>query len=189
MNRKELEAMGISAENIQKIMDMHMGATEAKKAEIEKLEGQLKEANKQLKDANDKLKEMDGKDETINKLQKQMEDYIASENARIEKEKAEKADRELTEKIVAAFPKDKEFTSDYVRNGIIADIKAKMSEDSTVGVKEIFERLTKDKEGIFKNAQQQRLTLPGVHNESKNTDPSEYLDAKYGKNPFYKGGK
>lgn len=162
MKRADLEALGIDKENIDKIMDMHGADIEAKKREIKEAEGKLEEANKQLNDANEKLKDLDGKDEVINKLQKEMEDYINAENARKEKEKAEQADRELTEKITAVFPEGKEFTSDYVRNGIISDIKARMAEDSTLGVKEIFESLTKDKEGIFKNPQQQKLTIPGA---------------------------
>lgn len=66
--------------------------------------------------------------------------------------KAKAEDEALTETIINAFG-DKKFTSDYVKNGIIADVKTEMSkaENKGLGVKEIFESLTKDKEGIFEN--------------------------------------
>lgn len=164
MKRADLEALGIEKDTIDKIMSMHGADIEAKKREYSSLNDKLTEANKQLNDAQEKLKDVDSKDETINKLQKQMEDYIKAENERKAKEEADQKDRELTEKITALFG-DKEFTSDYVRNGIIADIKAKHAEDSTTGLKEIFENLTKDKEGIFKNPQHEKIKLPGAGGE------------------------
>lgn len=190
MNRKELEAMGISAENIQKIMDMHQKATESKKTEIENLKTQLKEANDNLAEVNEKLKDVESKDETIADLKKQIADRVQADKDREEREKAEKADRELTDKIVAVFPEGTEFTSDYVRNGIIADIKKQMAEDSTKGAKEIFESLTKDKDGIFKNPQQQKLNIPGTHtqNGKDSVDAAEYLAKKYKNNVYFNGG-
>lgn len=70
-------------------------------------------------------------------------------------EKAAKAaadDKALTDAITAVFG-DKKFTSDYVRNGIIADMKTEIAkaENKGKGYAEIFESLTKDKEGIFAN--------------------------------------
>lgn len=166
MKREELEKFNLTKEVVDEIMQMNgddiENSKKESKKEIDTLREQLKTVNGSLADVQEKLKDVDSKDETINKLQKQMEDYINAENVRKEKEKAEKADRELTERISAVFPTDKEFTSEYVRNGIISDIKAKMKEDNTLGVKEIFESLTTDKEGIFKNAQQQRLNIPSV---------------------------
>lgn len=66
--------------------------------------------------------------------------------------KAKAEDETLTETIVNAFG-DKKFTSDYVKNGLIADIKNELSksENKGKGIKELFESLTKDKEGIFEN--------------------------------------
>lgn len=66
--------------------------------------------------------------------------------------KAKAEDEALTQTIVNAF-KDKKFTSNYVKNGLINDIKNELSkaENKGKGIKEIFEDLTKDKEGIFEN--------------------------------------
>lgn len=162
MKRADLEALGIEKESIDKIMKWNGDDINRIKRENETLNEKLTEAQTQLQDANDKLKENGDKDEVINKLQKEMEDYIKAENERKEREKAEKAEKELEEKIIAVFPEDKEFTSNYVRSGIISDIKAKLKEDSTKGAKEIFEDLTKDQEGIFKNPQHEKITIPGT---------------------------
>lgn len=165
MKRADLEALGLEKETIDKIMALHGADIEAKKKEYNSLNDKLTEANNQLNEAQEKLKDVDSKDETINTLQKQMEDYIKAENERKAKEEADRKDRELTEKITALF-EGKEFTSDYVRNGLIADIKGQHAQDSTVGLKEIFENLTKDKEGIFKNPQHEKLNIPPTSGNS-----------------------
>lgn len=67
-------------------------------------------------------------------------------------EDAKRADAELTDAIVAVFG-DRKFSSDYVKNGIIADMKTEIAkpENKGKGYAEIFDVLTKDKEGIFAN--------------------------------------
>lgn len=184
MKRSDLEAMGIEKEKIDKIMDLHGADIEAKKKEIDTLTTKLSEANGQLNDVQDKLKDVKSKDDEIEKLQKQVDKYVEAEKNRKEKEDKEKSDKELTDKIVAVFG-DKEFTSDYVRNGIIADIKKAIADDPTVGIEKTFESLTKDKEGIFKNPQRESLRIPGVHGKGVETSAKDYLDKKYKDNPFY----
>ena len=69
----------------------------------------------------------------------------------------------MTDAIIATFG-DKKFTSDYVRNGIIADMKTEIAkpENKGKGYNEIFETLTKDKEGIFANPNPPAAPEPGV---------------------------
>lgn len=101
MKRADLESLGLEKETIDKIMALHGADIEAKKKEYNSLNDKLEEANKQLSDAQEKLKDADSKDEAINTLQKQMEDYIKAENERKAKEESDQKDRELTEKITA----------------------------------------------------------------------------------------
>lgn len=163
MKRADLEALGIEKENIDKIMETNGADIEAKKKENERLQEQLNTANKSLKDAEEKLKDVDSKDEKIADLQKQIEDY----NEKEEKRKEEEKETELITKISEVFPTDREFTSEYVKKGLLRDIKEALAKDSTKGAKEIFESLTKDEkgneiDGIFKNAQQKNLNIPPV---------------------------
>lgn len=162
MKRADLEALNLEKEAIDKIMDMNGADIEAKKAEINTLKTQLKESKESISELNEKLKDVDSKDETIGNLKKQIDDMVQAEKDREENERKKKADDELTERIVSAFPEGVEFTSDYAKNGVIADIKSALKEDATLGVKEIFESLTKDKEGIFKNKQHEKLKIPGI---------------------------
>lgn len=88
----------------------------------------------------------------VTKLQNEIDEMKKAESQRLADEKARQEDETLTNNIVSVFG-DKKFTSDYVRNGIIADIKSelKKTENTGKGIKDIFETLTKDKEGIFTN--------------------------------------
>lgn len=81
---------------------------------------------------------------------KQIEAFEKAEKERAEAAARVAEDEAITAKILSAIG-DKEFTSDYVKNGILSDVKKRIAEDSTLGVDKILAELTKDKEGIFKN--------------------------------------
>lgn len=84
--------------------------------------------------------------------------------------KAKAEDEILTNNIVSVFPSDKNFTSDYVKNGLIADIKTELNkpENKGKGIKDIFESLTKDKQGIFENPNKPK-DMPGMGNVDTST--------------------
>ena len=86
-------------------------------------------------------------------------------------EKAKQEDEILTNNIITAFG-DKKFTSDYVKNGLICDIKSELGKavNKGKGIKEIFESLTKDKTGLFENPNQP-ADMPGM-GEGDNTTPN-----------------
>ena len=92
------------------------------------------------------------------KVKKELEDL----KKKIEDDKkaaeAKRADDELTAAITTVFG-DKKFTSDYVKNGIIADMKSEIAkpENKGKGYDKIFEELTKDKEGIFVSPNQVQM--------------------------------
>lgn len=106
----------------------------------------------------------------VTKLQKEIEDMKKAETQRLADEKARQEDETLTNNIVSVFG-DKKFTSDYVRNGIIADIKSelKKTENTGKGIKDIFETLTKDKQGIFENPNKP-ADMPGMGESGQNVD-------------------
>lgn len=113
----------------------------------------LKSSSKDNEDWKSKFEELD------NKLK-----GIEAENKR----KAE--DETLTNNIINAFG-DKKFTSDYAKNGLIADIKTELSKEENKGrgITDIMETLTKDKEGIFIKEEQPKVkgAVPG---EAKDKD-------------------
>lgn len=84
--------------------------------------------------------------------------------------KAKAEDEILTNNIISTFG-DKKFTSDYVKNGLITDIKTELTktENKGKGISEIFESLTKDKTGIFENPNKP-ADMPGMGESGQNTD-------------------
>lgn len=113
--------------------------------EIKTLNGKISDYKQQIQTLSENANNSDDWKGKFEKLQKEIEDNkIAEQN--------KQAEKELTEAIESVFG-DKKFTSDYVRNGIIADMKSEIAkpENKGKGYAEIFEALTKDKDGIFVN--------------------------------------
>lgn len=158
------------------------------KDKLEKAAKDLDTANQSIKDLNDTIKGYEGTDETIKTLQGKVDAYEKAETARVQAEKDRKADEEMNTRIDEAIGKV-EFVNEFTKNSIYQAIKDGVKADSTKGVKSIFEELTKDKEGIFKNPQNP-LNLPkGGGGGKPNSSEEQYLAQKYKDNPFFKGGK
>lgn len=156
---KELFAEPLSFEAFQKavqdkgikLADLSTG----KYADVDKLTKTIND----LKTANDTIKKMTDEIDSLKANNASAEEWKSKfeglqETIKKEKEAAQAAaeDQALTDAIVATFG-DKKFTSDYVRNGIIADMKTEIAkpENKGKGYDAIFEGITKDKEGIFAN--------------------------------------
>lgn len=95
------------------------------------------------------LKENSQNDENWKEKFEALDTKIKNQEA---ENKKKQEDEILTNNIITAFG-DKKFTSDYVKNGLISDIKVELNkaENKGKGIKEIFDCLTKDKNGIFEN--------------------------------------
>ena len=146
-----LNGLGISADvasAIFKERGIEINEANSKISELTEQNNKLNESIKTLISEKESLSKLAGDAETY---KKKYEEFEAENKARIEREQAAVADKELTDKILAVFG-DKKFTSDYVKDGLIADIKKIHAADTTKGLSEIFTELTKDKEGIFKSS-------------------------------------
>ena len=161
----------LSKEEVKSILAEHgkTVTTESEKAkndlnkEIETYKTTIANLEKQLENVPDS--------EELNGLKKEIADMKTAEAKRIADEKAKKEDEILTNNIISAFG-DKKFTSDYVKNGLITDIKSELNkvENKGKGISEIFESLTKDKEGLFVNPNQP-ASMPGM-GEGDNSPPT-----------------
>ena len=86
-------------------------------------------------------------------------------DAQIKKEQQEKKAKEddeiLTKNINDVFG-DKKFVNDYTKNSIINEIKTALKDNANQGksAKDLFEEITKDKEGIFSNPNSM-VDMPG----------------------------
>lgn len=130
-------------------------------SEIQTYKNTISNLESQLENVPDS-KELEG-------LKKEIADMKTAEQKRIADEKARQEDEILTNNIITAFG-DKKFTSDYVKNGLIADIKSELNkvENKGKGISEIFESLTKDKTGLFENPNKP-ADMPGMGDGSTST--------------------
>ena len=142
----------LSQEEIKSILTENgkIVTNETKKVE-DKFNGQINDYKSTINGLNEQLKNIPDSTELDN-LKKQVADFEQKGAKRVADEKAKQEDEISTNNIITAFG-DKKFTSDYVKNGLIADIKSELTkaENKGKGINEIFESLTKDKEGIFEN--------------------------------------
>ena len=142
----------LSQEEIKSILAEHGKSV---KTETEKVENNMRKENEDLKATIDDLKEQVNKapkSDEIESLKSKIAEYEANETKRIEAEKQKALDESLTTNILNAIG-DKKFVNDYTKNAIINDIKSSLKDSNNAGksAKDLFEELTKDKEGIFSN--------------------------------------
>lgn len=155
MKTEFLKGFGLSDEDIQKIL-----AENGKDVEREKTKTQEEvEKNKSLTENITKLKEditeLQNSNATAEDYKKKFEELQQKVTADNEAAEKARADAELTTAIEALFG-DKKFTSEYAKQGLIADMKSEIAkpENKSKGYQEIYEAFTKDKEGIFANPNQ-----------------------------------
>lgn len=151
----------LSKEEIKAILAEHGKSV---KTETEKVESKYKEDIEKYKTTIEDLKgqiEKAPKSEELENLKQKITDFEAKETARIEQEKAQKAEQTLNNNILAVFG-DKKFSSEYAKNGLLSDIKTAMKkeENQGKGIKDLFDELTKDKPGIFENPNQIKDMTP-----------------------------
>ena len=113
------------------------------------------------------LKESSQNDENWKETFEALDTKIKNQEA---ENKKKQEDEILTNNIITVFG-DKKFTSDYVKNGLISDIKSELNkpENKGKGISEIFESLTKDKTGIFENPNKP-ANMPGMGENDTTSD-------------------
>ncbi len=147
-----LKGLGIDDELIAKIQAESGKDITAEKEKLNELKAKYDELISDKEKLETKIGKLSESSKNADEYKEQLETLKSEISAKEEAQKKEAEEKELTEAIVSVFG-DKKFTSDYVRNGIIADMKAEIQkpENKGKGYAELFQTLTKDKEGIFKN--------------------------------------
>ncbi|MBO5060244.1 MAG: phage scaffolding protein [Clostridia bacterium] len=191
MKTEFLKGFGLSDEDIQKILAENGKDVEREKAKTSAALEEIETLKSDKQELETKITELTEKSGTADEYKSQLEKLKADIAEKEKADKAAKADSELTAAIEAVFG-DKKFTSDYVRNGIIADMKSEIAkpENKGKGYAKIFESLTKDKEGIFANPNPP-AGMPGMGGVDTNSITKEQF-RKMGykaKNELYKTNK
>ena len=152
--REFLKGLELDKETIDTIMAEHGKLITEAKEKTQDLENKVK-------DYESKIEELSSKAETNTKGQEELDNLKKSIAENEAKAKAKAEDDALTKNITSAFG-DKKFVNEYTKNAIISDIKTALKDSNNAGksVKDLFEELTKDKEGIFDNPNKGVSTPP-----------------------------
>lgn len=155
MKREFLKGLDLDNETIDTIMAEYGKNVQGLKETNEELTKKVNTYETEIKT----LKESSQDDENWKEKFEELDTKIKNQEA---ENKKRQEDEILTNNIISAFG-DKKFTSDYVKNGLVADIKSELNkaENKGKGISEIFENLTKDKEGLFVNPNQP-AGMPGM---------------------------
>lgn len=152
--REFLKGLELDKETIDTIMAEHGKLITEAKEKTQELENKVK-------DYETKIGELSSKAETNTKVQEELDNLKKSIAENEAKAKAKAEDDALTKNITSAFG-DKKFVNEYTKNAIISDIKTALKDSNNAGksAKDLFEELTKDKEGIFDNPNKGVSTPP-----------------------------
>lgn len=143
--REFLKGLELDKETIDTIMAEHGKLITEAKEKTQELENKVK-------DYETKIDELSSKAETNTKVQEELDNLKKSIAENEAKAKAKAEDEILTKNITSVFG-DKKFVNEYTKNAIISDIKTALKDSNNAGksAKDLFEELTKDKDGIFSN--------------------------------------
>ena len=152
--REFLKGLELDKETIDTIMAEHGKLITEAKEKTQELENKVK-------DYESKIGELSSKAEDNTKVQEELDNLKKSIAENEAKAKAKAEDDALTKNITSVFG-DKKFVNEYTKNAIIGDIKTALKDSNNAGksAKDLFEELTKDKEGIFDNPNKGVSTPP-----------------------------
>lgn len=142
MNRKNLEEMGLTEEQIDSIMAENGKDIEKAKSrfsDYEELKKSLEEANKTLESVKD-----------YDEVKSSVENYKA-EILKIQEESKKQIQKMETENKIKDFTGGKKFVNSYTRDSINLEIFNELQKEESEGksLEDIFNSVTKDKENIF----------------------------------------
>lgn len=169
MTRDEVKSIFKDAtdEQLEKLLDINSrdigkakGKASDQAAEVERLKTALSDRDATIK----KLEEASGDAEAT---RKELERYKQEETERKKAEKEAETDRILTEaakQAIEQYLNGREFVNDITGGHYTEELKKAIADPANKGKRavKLFEEMTKDLDGIFKNPQQEPLKIPGV---------------------------
>lgn len=153
-----------------------------------KYDSDLKKARDDLKTAKDTIATLEVAKGNADALQAELDKYRQADEAR------QKADQEAAARaaLIERFGKvkgNREFSSKFAEAGLMDEFnKAINNPDNTgKGDKELFDELTKDAAGLFKNPQQEKVKIEKVSGNWSQEDNNERMMRKVMGLPLTKG--
>lgn len=147
-----------------KLADLSGGEYVAK-GKFEDQQRKIGELEKQISEKDTTIANMEKANGNIEAIQKELDGYKEAESERKKAEREAQADQILTAAAEQAL-EGKEFINDYTRAHFVAEMKKAIADPANKGKSpaKLFEAMTKDADGIFKNPQQEPLKIPKVDN-------------------------
>lgn len=173
MKREEVRELlpEISDEILGKLLDINSRDIGKAKGDADKYKAELESLKQQITEKDEAISKLEAASGDADKVREELERYKKADADRIAKEKADEEDRILTEAVTTAIG-DKEFVNEMTKNGYIAEVKKALADPANKGkgAAELFDAMTKDVEGIFKNPQQTPVTVPPANGGNSFSD-------------------
>ena len=171
MKREDLA--DLTEEQKELVMSLYGKAITKKDKEIETLKNDKKDLEDKISTFETKINEFNENAKDNADWKQKYEELQTSIKEQEAKKQAEEQDKLLTDNINLLF-EGKTFTSDYARNGLMADIKDGLNkpENKGKGIQDLFNELTKDKTDIFVSPNQQ-TDMPGMGDSEENNNTKE----------------
>jgi peptidoglycan hydrolase CwlO-like protein len=163
----------LESEQVDKVMALYGKAVAKKDSEIETLKSSKEDLEKKISTYESKINEFNESAKDNADWKSKYEELQTSIKEQEAKQKAQEEDKILTDNINALF-EGKTFTSEYARNGLLNDIKNGLSkpENKGKGIQDLFNELTKDKNDIFTNPNQQK-DMEGMGDSEQDNNTKE----------------
>ena len=144
-----------------------------------KYESDLKKARDDLKTAKETISTLEANKGDTDALQAELDKYKQADEARQKAEQEAAAQKALEDRFDAVV-NGKEFANSLVRNGTLAEFSRALNDPANTGKgdKELFDALTKDAAGIWKNPQQEPVKVPGVTGSWADADNNDRMMRK-----------
>ena len=155
-----------------KLADLTSGEYVAKgkyDSDIKKERDKAKEAAETIKQLQESMGDVDG-------MKAKLEEYQQADEARQKAEQEAAAHAALVERF-GKVKGDREFSSKFAEAGLLDEFNKAISDPANTGKgdKELFDALTKDAAGIWKNPQQETVKVPGVTGSWADADNKERM--------------
>lgn len=141
MRTEDLQALGLSEEQIKKVFELNGKDVSAEKKKTEKAEADRDQWQARAEAAEETLKGFDGVD--VEGLNKQIEDWKAKAQAAEEDYKKQLYDRDFADALKDAMDEYK-FSSEAAKRAIIAEVKGaelKLKEGKILGLNDLMEQI------------------------------------------------
>lgn len=155
-----------------------------------KYDSDLKKARDDLKTAKDTIATLEANKGDTDALQAELDKYKQADEARQKAEQEAAAHAALVERF-GKVKGDREFSSKFAEAGLLDEFNKAINDPANTGKgdKELFDALTKDAAGIWKNPQQEPVKVPGVKGSWADADNKERMMRQAMGLPIAKGDK